>query len=106
MPYIPKDGDAGERFSIGDPREDTTRPQPDQGHYVWFPEADKSKKIDRGPDVPEGYMDSTNESATLARPEPGWKVFGKAMLAIAGAGAAVAFAVVVIKGIILLWEAL
>lgn len=55
------------------------------------------------PNVPEGYMDSTNKSKPAARPTGGLKVFFDALLAMLGMGLLGLVAIVVIKTLIALW---
>jgi formate hydrogenlyase subunit 4 len=60
-----------------------------------------------GPNVPEGYMDSTNvPKPTAARPTGGLKVFVDSLLFVLGATVVCAVAVACIRLIQLIWDVL
>lgn len=59
---------------------------------------------DQSPDVPEGYMDSTNKPQKhAARPTGGLKVFVDAVLALGGLAVIGSIAIAIVKFFLWLW---
>jgi hypothetical protein len=93
-----------------------TDPAPKRGGYmstsadrdpVWQQRSfNESGQRDPGPNVPEGYMDSTNVPKQPVRPTGGPRLFLDALLMILGGLALAAVVIVGIKLLALLWGAL